>query len=328
MTRILLRRADGSVDASLEVKEIPSLLADPSCLFWVDFSDESDAECERVMRDVFRFHPLAIDDALQESHVPKVDDWDSYLYIVMHAVSFDPEAAEMLTTRELDVFVGDRYLVTHREQRIEALDRVWDACRREERPMGKGSVRLLYHLVDEVVTAHLPAVDALEEEMEFVEEAILSSPGPEALPQVLRIRRALMKLRRIVGPQREAMARLARDDLALIAADQRPYFRDVYDHLVRVHDIAEGLRDMASGALETYLSVINNRMNEVMKTFTLITTLFMPISFLTGFFGMNFFSPVDTPPAWTGRIAFIALCCAIVLVPSLMFLWLKRRRWI
>jgi len=131
-----------------------------------------------------------------------------------------------------------------------------------------------------------------------------------------------------VAPQRETLNRLARDEFAVIDPAQRVYFRDVYDHLVRMYDIAEGLRDLASGALDTYLSVINNRMNEVMKTFTLITTLFMPLSFITGFFGMNFFVPSNPPLAWTGRIAFTVVCAAIALVPALMFLWLKRKRWV
>ena len=131
-----------------------------------------------------------------------------------------------------------------------------------------------------------------------------------------------------MAPQRETLNRLARDELAVIEPGQRVYFRDVYDHLVRLYDIAEGIRDLAAGALDTYLSVINNRMNEVMKTFTLITTLFMAISFLTGFFGMNFFTASNPLPAMTGRIAFGALCGAVVLIPCLMYLWLKRRRWL
>ena len=194
--------------------------------------------------------------------------------------------------------------------------------------MGKGAGRLLYHLVDEIVAGHMPVVDAIDEEMDRIEEAILSSPGPRSLPAVLRIKRALLHLRRIVAPQRETLNRLARDQLSAIPSQERVYFRDVYDHLVRLYDIVEGLRDLAVGALDTYLSVINNRMNEVMKTFTLITTLFMPISFVTGFFGMNFFSPESPPGGWTGRIAFGAICAAVVLVPALMYAWLRRRRWV
>ena len=142
------------------------------------------------------------------------------------------------------------------------------------------------------------------------------------------MKRVLMHLRRIVAPQREVLNKLARDEFAAIEGGSRVYFRDIYDHLVRLYDITEGMRDLAAGALDTYLSVINNRMNEVMKTFTLITTLFMPISFLTGFFGMNFFQPVASLLAWTGRPAFWILCGAVVLVPALMYVWLRRRRWV
>jgi magnesium transporter len=265
---------------------------------------------------------------LKESHVPKVDDWETYLYVVLHAVEFDPGADEMLASRELDVFAGRGYVVTHHEQGIDPLERVWSGGLKDERVMGKGAARLLYHIVDELVAGHMPVVDAIDEEMDRMEEVILSSAGPAVLPKVLRLKRALLHLRRIVAPQRETLNRLARDEFAVIEPEQRVYFRDVYDHLVRLHDVTEGLRDLAAGALDTYLSVINNRMNEVMKTFTLITTLFMPISFITGFFGMNFFTPSAPPESWTGRIVFGAICAAIVLVPCLMFIWLRRRRWV
>jgi magnesium transporter len=182
--------------------------------------------------------------------------------------------------------------------------------------------------VDEVVASHMPVVDSIDVEMDRIEERILAAAAPSALPQVLKIKRALLHLRRIVAPQRETLNRLARDEIAAIGREDRIYFRDVYDHLVRLYDITEGLRDLAAGTLDTYLSVINNRMNEVMKTFTLITVLFMPISFVTGFFGMNFFTASDPPPAWTSRVVFAAVCAAMVLVPFLMFVWLRRRRWV
>jgi magnesium transporter len=328
MTRIMYRSGDGTVNASLGTEGIPNALADAKGLLWVDFLDEPDESCERILRDVFHFHPLAIDDALRESHVPKVDDWDSYLYIVLHAVAFDPAAEEQLSTRELDIFAGRNYIVTHRDHAIDPLDRVWDACPHDERMMGRGAAQLLYHIVDEIVGGHLPVVDAIDMEMERIEELILSSAGRTTLPQVLRIKRALLHLRRIVAPQRETLNRLARDEFAVIEPSRRVYFRDVYDHLVRLYDIAEGLRDLAAGALDTYLSVINNRMNEVMKTFTLITTLFMPISFITGFFGMNVFTASNPPAAWTSRAAFGAICAVIVLIPCLMYLWLRKRRWV
>jgi len=328
MMRVLYRREDGSIDLTLREEAIPAALGDPRGLLWVDFCDEPDETCERIMREIFHFHPLAIDDALKESHVPKLDDWDLYLYLVLHAVSFDGAAEEQLATHELDIFAGATYVVTHREQVIEPLERVWASCGKDERVTGRGAARLLYHLVDEVVAGHMPAVDAIDTELENIEERILASAAPATLSLVLRIKRSLMHLRRIIAPQRETLNRLARDGIAAIKREDRIYFRDIYDHLVRLYDITEGLRDLAAGMLDTHLSVINNRMNEVMKTFTLITTLFMPLSFITGFFGMNFFTASAPPAGWTGRVVFAAVCAGIVLVPLLMFLWLRRRRWV
>jgi len=322
------RAADGTVDASVDAAGLAAALADPAGLTWVDFRDEPPEAGRRILAYVFHFHPLAVDDALAESHVPKVDDWGEYLYLVLHALEFNAGEQQGLSTVELDIFAGRNYVVTHREQPVEAVERVWALCGKDERVLGRGAARLLYHLVDEVVAGHMPVVDRMDEEMDRVEEQILSAPGPASLPQVLSIKRALLHLRRIVAPQRETLNRLARDELSVIPATERIYFRDVYDHLVRLYDIVEGLRDLAAGALDTYLSVINNKMNEVMKTFTLITVLFMPISFLTGFFGTNFFTAAAPPLGWTGRAVFWVFCAAMVLVPALMYLWLKRRRWV
>ena len=180
--------------------------------------------------------------------------------------------------------------------------------------------------MDELASDAMVAVDAIDAEVEGVEERLLAEPGPAALQQVLRVKRALMHLRRLLAPQREVLNRMARDEYAVIPTPARVYFRDVYDHLVRLHDIVEGIRDLASGALDMYLSVINNRMNEVMKTLTLITVLFMPLGALTGFFGMNFFAPSLPFAGWTGRVAFGVLCGLLAVVPGLMYLWLRHRR--
>jgi magnesium transporter len=132
----------------------------------------------------------------------------------------------------------------------------------------------------------------------------------------------------VLSPLREVLNKLARDDYDVIDAKDRVYFRDVYDHLVRLHDISESLRDLVGGVLDTYLSVINNRMNEIMKTLTLITTLFMPITFVTGFFGMNFFQPVSTELSrWTSNPAFIVMLTIVIVTPMGMFLWMRRRNW-
>jgi magnesium transporter len=135
-------------------------------------------------------------------------------------------------------------------------------------------------------------------------------------------------MRRIIAPQREVLNKLARDDYRMIDPRDRIFFRDVYDHLVRLHDLNESMRDLVGGALDMYLSVINNRMNEVMKTLTVITTLFMPISFVAGFFGMNFFEPVAHMTRWTDQPAFIVMFLITILLPISIYMWLRRRTWV
>jgi len=142
------------------------------------------------------------------------------------------------------------------------------------------------------------------------------------------LKRILLTMRRIILPQREVFNKLARDDYRVIDPKDRVFFRDIYDHLVRLHDINESLRDLVGGAMDTYLSVINNRMNEVMKALAIITTLFMPITFVTGFFGMNFFEPVAHLTGWTNTQMFEVMLAIMLVLPVTMYIWMRRRTWV
>jgi len=186
---------------------------------------------------------------------------------------------------------------------------------------------VLYRLVDELATGYLAVVEELDDAIELVEDQVFDNPTPAILEQVFMLKRALLRLRRVIVPQREVLNKLARDEYAVIDVKDRIFFRDVYDHLVRLHDIVESMRDLLGGTLDTYLSVINNRMNEIMKTLTVITTLFMPISFVAGFFGMNFFQPVTSLEVWTDKPVFILATAVMLLMPVGMYLWIRRRGW-
>jgi magnesium transporter len=327
MIRVLYRNADGTSRTDARLEEFTTLLQDPQGLLWVDFENEPPEVCEPILRETFGFHPLAVDDALQESHVPKVDDWGEYLYVVLHAVTLEgsEQDGRVLDTLELDLFLGRNYLVTHHDEPIAAVDHVWKAGLRDERHLRRGADHLAYRLADSLVADYMPVVEQIDEEIDHLEDQIFDRPTSDTLERIFALKRALLHLRRIITPQREVLNRLARDDYAVVDSEDRVFFRDVYDHLVRLHDINEGLRDLVGGALDTYLSVINNRMNEVMKTLTLITTLFMPVSFLAGFFGMNFFAPVVPLEAWTGIPMYVATLAVMVLTPLGMYLWMRRR---
>jgi magnesium transporter len=329
MIRTFYFRQDRTVRDNLSVDDMRAALQDTQGLLWVDFENNPPQEDEPILRDVFGFHPLAIDDALQESHVPKVDDWGEYLYIVLHAVELEQRNGEALNTLELDIFIGHNYLVTHHDRKIQAVERVWDAVHRDERRLRNGVDHLLYRLTDEIVASYMPVVEAIDEAIDQAEDAIFGGASAHTVEHIFALKRAALHLRRIIGPQREVLNRLARDDYQVIDIQARVYFRDVYDHLVRLHDISESIRDLVSGALDTYLSVVNNRMNDIMKTLTVITTLFMPISFVAGFFGMNFFQPVATSLApWTNELAYGITLALMLLLPLGMVYWIRRRGWL
>ena len=327
MIRALFYTPEGELRTDLSVAQMSAALHAQRGLLWVDFENNPVELDEPILRDTFGFHPLAVDDALEESHVPKIDDWGEYLYIVLHAVAFDRQEDDDVNTLEMDVFLGKGYMVTHHDQPIQAIEALWADCQRDERYVKNGVDHLLYKLTDEIVASYMPVVEALDDEIDLVEDQIFNNPNPHVLENIFTLKRAALHLRRIIGPQREVLNKLARDDYPAIDARAKVYFRDVYDHLVRLHDITESLRDLVSGALDTYLSVVNNRMNDIMKTLTIITTLFMPLAFVTGFFGMNFFQPAVPLDIWTDLPAFLLTLALMLLVPFTMFLWMRRRGW-
>ena len=328
MIRLLHRDRSGAIRRDIPLEKLPRLLRQPGGMLWLDFSGEPPEACEPILRQAFGFHPLAIDDALQETHVPKLDDWGEYLYLAIHAIHYDAARETPLTTHECDAFLGGNYLVTHHDDALPEVDRVWERIGVDDRYLADGPDHLYYTLADEIIYSYLRNIEAIDDSIETFEDAVFERPTPKTLEGVFALKRGLLQLRRVVGPQREVFNKLARDDLRVIDKKDRIYFRDVYDHLVRLHDINESMRDQVTGVLEIYLSVINNRMNEIMKTLTLITTIFMPISFLVGFFGMNYFTPPVLFGEWTSLPSFALTLFVLTLTPLAFFIWFRRRRWL
>lgn len=314
---------------NLAPTDFPAAIRNRNSLLWVDFSGEAPEACEPILKQ-FGFHPLAIDDALQETHSPKIDDWGEYLYVVLNYMNLhpNPQSAWEIEIDEVDIFLGPNYVITHHDYPLPALDETWAACHRDLRNFQAGADHLLYKIMDNIVAAYMPLVEEIDQAIDEIEDEIFDRPEPYTLERLFALKRALLAMRRILLPQREVLNKLARDDYRVIDARDRVFFRDIYDHLVRLHDLNESLRDLVGGALDTYLSVVNNRMNEVMKTLTIITTLFMPITFVTGFFGMNFFEPVAHLLGWTSRELFLLTLLLLLLLPIGMYFWMRRRTWI
>ena len=308
--------------------QFPRLLRDKRGLLWVDFTAEP-PETSQPILEGFNFHPLAIADALEQTHAPKIDDWSDYLYIVLNYMHLVKETEPWDTEiDELDIFLGHNYVITHHDNVIPSMDEAWMASQRDPRYSQDGADHLLYKIIDAIVTDYMPIIEKIDEEIDLIEDQVFDRPSSQTLARLFTLKRALLAMRRILLPQREVLNKMARDEYQVIDRKDRIFFRDIYDHLVRLHDVNESLRDLVGGALDTYLSVINNRMNEVMKTLTIITTLFMPLTFITGFFGMNFFAADPPQASWTAPAFFYGTLGLISLTPILMYFWMRRRTWV
>lgn len=328
MIRSLYYTPGKPVRTDISPDEFPRLIRDRKGLLWVDFMSEPKEIAEPILRS-FNFHPLAIDDALEETHTPKIDDWGDYIYMVLNVMNFRQEHGIFESEiDELDIFLGKNFVISFHDQLLSAIEDAWSACQRDIRHLQDGPDHLLYRITDALVMGYMPLVEQIDHQIDHIEDQVFDNASRATLEQIFALKRILLTMRRIILPQREVLNKLARDDYKVIDPKDKVFFRDIYDHLVRLHDINESLRDLVSGAMDTYLSVVNNRMNEVMKTLAIITTLFMPITFVTGFFGMNFFEPVANLVGWTTQQVFEITIAIMLGLPILMYLWMRRRTWL
>jgi len=252
---------------------------------WVDLSAPTPEE-GRLLADVFHFHPLAIEDALSAIHHPKIEAYGGYLYLILHGIDFQQED-HWFATRDVDFFLGPNYLVTVHDGRSRSIAGVQQVCDKHDRALAEGPAALMHRIIDSMVDNYRPEIEALEEHMNGLEDLAILGYKPDLVRDILALKRDLASLRRVVIPQRDAVGRLARREFAAISDELTYRFRDVYDHLVRLADEATLLQDRVTGILEAHLSTISNRLNMVVKVLTVMSTIFLPLTVLTGMWGMN-----------------------------------------
>jgi len=269
---------------SVEEAEIRDLLARDQ-FFWLDLTAPTVEDIEKL-RELFGFHPLALEDALHFGQRPKLDHYQDYVFVVFYgAREYAPGDTDVL--REVQMFISGKYLVTLHEDSMPVLD--------EQRSRLEGVVLhseqfLLYRVFDALTDSFFPVLARMDNEIDELEVAVLAGPTDEQLQRLFALKRSLVAMRKVVTPQRDLFARSIDQLSALdgLELDERDYFRDVYDHLIRISDLIDSYRDLLSGATDLYLSTVSNRQNEVMKQLAIVGTIFLPLSFITGFFGMNF----------------------------------------
>jgi magnesium transporter len=291
--------------------------------FWLDL-DGVDTEAHDLLLNVFGVHHLAVDDAQNFGQRPKVEDYANFMYMVVHGAS-----ADQSTTEEVHFIFADHFVITVHRGPCPAMDTVRDRiAHRRPSELHAPQIALIYLVIDQLVDSFFPMLNGFDNSIDELEDAILVKPTEAQLGTLFSMKRSLITVRKVITPQRDMFASIASGvtDLPGVTDDGLRYMRDVYDHLIRISDLVDGYRDLLSGVMDTHLSTVSNRLNVVMKQLTIIATVFLPLSFLTGFFGQNFSWLIGHITGWW-PFAIFGLGLELVSAAGLLYLF-RVRGWL
>ena len=306
--------------AKVDRAAIQSLLASGD-FFWLDLQNAEPEDFE-LLRDVFRFHPLALEDSEQFGQRPKLEEYDDFVFFVVYGAAPSPDADRLV---EVHIFYSESYLVTVRREEAPSCDELRERYSRKPGQLERPIV-VLYRLLDSLSDSFFPALEDYDQRIDNVEDEIFRDPKDEHLQEIVRMKRQLNRLRRVVGPQRDLANQLYGGISTLPGSDPEAerYFRDIFDHLIRVADLIDSYKDLLTGAMDVYLSTVSNRLNLVVERLTVLSTILLPLIVLTGFFGQNFGWLVRHVGSLT---AFLLLGLALpVAAASLLVYYLRRQR--
>jgi magnesium transporter len=303
-----------SVSEAFPFKDTPSVT-------WINVDGICDAKVVGELGSHFGIHPLVLEDIMHASQRPKAEDFGTYAYVVLRMLNMNSQVEE----EQLSLIVGERFVITFQEEAGDSFDPI-----REQIRSGKGRIRkmgadyLAYSLIDVIVDYYFEVLEAIGEKIEDVEDDLLARPTRETLKAIHDLKREMIFLRKMVWPLREVISRLERGESPLFKQTTLIYLRDVYDHTIQVIDTIEGYRDTLSGMLDIYLSSISNRLNEVMKVLTIIATIFIPLTFIAGVYGMNF----KFMPELEWRYGYFVVLGFMFAVAFAMLAVFKKRKWL
>lgn len=311
-----------------EIKELTNIesirqnLSLKEGLLWVDIEDPSEADIN-VLMDDFAFHPLAIEDCIFPQNHSKLEDFGDHIFLVIHSICNIP-IDKGIKTNELDIFISENYIVTVHENNIKCVNSLIDRCKSNPSLMYRGSDYLLYLLLDTIVDNYFPVIDSLDDRIEKIETDVLQRQDTRVMQEIFSIKKAVIDLRKVINPQQTTINTLSRRDFPFMKPELAIYFRDISDNIFRMFNLLETYRDILSTAIEVHVSVVSNRLNEIMKTLTIIATFMMPLTLITSFYGMNIY----IPEVKLGVAGYFIVWGIIVATVAAMFIFFKRRKWL
>jgi len=303
-------RPDGELQSNLSREDIISAYDSGKGLLWVNFLDPNDGD-KQFIEEVFNFHDLAIEDFISPLiHSPKVDDFGDHIFLIFHGINYTSES-DIVETAELCIFLGSNFVVSGHNVVLFCTEAVKTTIEKTGRPIKKGSDLLAHELVDTLIDNVLPTIDRMTEVSADIEEEIIQNPQKTTLEAIMKLKRSTLQIHRVMVPQRDVLSRLSRGDFPIIRKGTQIFYRDIYDHIIRISDLNQTNRDIADNALSTYLSSIANRQNEVMKVLTIVAAVFLPLSLLAGIYGMNFENMPELEWPW-GYFAVLGIMAFVI----------------
>ena len=315
--------SDGKiVGRDLELEALRLVHGDKGLVLWVNLSNPTPEETKAILEGVFQFHPLAIEDCVAPSSLPKIEDYEDYLFIVMHAVDFN--RTDKFTTTELNLFLGREFLVTFHPSPLKSIAAVLDRCAKANGVVARGPDRLAHLVLDALVDNYKPVTDQFRSELEEIEEDVLSGEAKDLTSRLLAVRGELNTLRATIRPQREVAARLAHGESKIIRPVLLPYFRDLRDNLVRIEETASTHADQLLISFDLHLSRSDFEANEGIKVLTALTAVSLPATLIATWYGMNF----RHMPELQGRYSYLFITIITLAFTYLVWRWCKRRKLI
>jgi magnesium transporter len=331
MIRSLVFTTQGRLHSrNIEMFLMPTLLSDTNLFLWVDLENPTPEENKFVLEEVFHFHPLSIEDCVTVTRLPKVEEYTPreqdkfapYLFIVIHSVDYSRKDG-VFATSELDFFLGKNFLVTHHTGPLRSIALTEERAVKGTMHIARAPDRVAHTLLDSIVENYKPALDELSMEVGELEQQALQAPTTDTLNKILQIKKEVMHLRQIIGPQREVLARFARGEFKLIRPHLVPYYRDVYDTLFQISETAQGYADSLTGILQVYLNMSSNQTGEVVKLLTLITVITTPLMMIGTWYGMNF----HDMPELSWKHGYMVAGGAMMVSTVATYLYFKKRKW-
>lgn len=285
--------------------------------FWMDFNNPNEDEIS-LLDTYFHFHHLSIDDCVFSFNAPKLDYYDNYNYLVLNAL-----AEDTLNAVEVSLFVGNNYIVSYHDTKLNELDEAWNRAKTNNKNWDKGPSYIAHQVLDEIVDSFFPAINKIQDKLSEIEDNVKKKPTKYLINEVFGIRSDLLKLRRIVTSMRDLLYRILNSERLEGFNEHKLYFSDIHDHLVKLSYMVESNREMTSDMRDNYLSINSTRMNRHMMVLTVITSIFIPLTFIAGVYGMNF----KNMPELTWKYGYFIILAIMAIIAIEMFLWFKRKGW-